>query len=204
MNGTQLLVTVAVVLGALVGYHALFAPAEAPQAGVADTSPTSGGGAPALGGGSGLERTVADLARRLEALEQRGARGGASTRPPPGELSAFRALLAEARRAETEERQSQQLRNTVKRHAKDAAEAEIDGAVGVLERYYAGVREIYQGLGVEVDAQTRRDLQLKVDALQAQAETELQALLGDEIARQLRTTLPGGTRGGIGEVPPPR
>ncbi len=204
MRAAQVLLTLAIVGAALAVYHMTV---ERPQA----AAPRAGGALRADPskddlslGGHAEGPTLESLVRRIEALEARMAkREGATKAYAPSDLTAFREMLEATRREDAEGRQKQQVALLVQRYAKDHSKVEMEEAAEIVARYYADMRALYTPPRPDMTPAKRAALREQVDALKAQAEKDLRGPLGDEIAKQLRNTLPGGSRGSQNTVADP-
>jgi hypothetical protein len=195
MRSSQILVTIAVVIGGLAVYHLLLGGAD--EAGspseTAETTPVPDGEAARLRG-TAVAGRLEELERRLGVLEARAARADS---PSPGfetmDLARFRELKAEVERQEYAEMVRRQFEGSVRSIAKEASDEEVSRAVELLALYNERMRKAYAEAGT-LTPETRRAVQRAVDELQEQLAKDLRGVLSDEAVERICRGLTGGSR----------
>ncbi len=196
MRATDLLLNLVVVVVALGVYHVFFAPAPAePIDGSGVEDGADSGGRAGLGAGE-VERTLRRIDERLTALESSGATDAPRRTEralSEGDIEYWQEVLKEIRSREAAARDRVRHVAVVRRLHPDISEQDLERAVDMIQAFYADVRRLYAEAG-PLDADSRRAVQLQVDQLIAQAETDLRTVLPDEVVAKIRGTLPGGSR----------
>lgn len=196
----DLLLLVAVVAASLFVYHAFLVPGGAPSAparNLADlerriAALEQGGEPTPVLAGRGDDARLRRLEDRVAALEARDTRSDGERSWREADVEAFREGLRQVQALEQREREARSFAAQVANVAPQSDERARAQAVDLLVAYLAEIRALSPAGDAPLGPDERAELNRRTDELRRQLERDLARIVGEEAAKRLTGAAPGG------------